>query len=364
MVNRFEKLEQDKKISQSVIRALPDDKLVGARDFIKRLLEFRKSKKLYDTYITGVKNAMKYNETNRIYVEYRIDGTVTGRLSNAGLDGNEGNKMGISFHTLPRETQFNIRDYVIAPPGHKFITADMKSMELRILAHLAKEKNMARAFNERMDLHTYSASLTFAKPMEKVTKEERQIAKAVSFLTVYGGTEKTLAMKQGISFKKAKNIIDGWMAAFPGVPRYMQHVDQFITKNQYAYTIFGRRRNLPNAASEAQYIRQEAFRQGLNFTVQSSASDTLLCCLLGMDAEFKQRKMSTKIVATVHDSVELISPDNEVEDAIKILHHHMIEYPYIKEHFGIKFSVPLEIEIMVGSSFGSGEEYHLSSPTS
>jgi DNA polymerase-1 len=171
-------------------------------------------------------------------------------------------------------------------------------------------------------------------------------------------------MKQGISFKKAKNIIDGWMAAFPGVPRYMQHVDQFITKNQYAYTIFGRRRNLPNAASEAQYIRQEAFRQGLNFTVQSSASDTLLCCLLGMDAEFKQRKMNTKIVATVHDSVELISPDNEVEDAIKILHHHMIEYPYIKEHFGIKFSVPLEIEIMVGSSFGSGEEYHLSSPTS
>jgi DNA polymerase I-like protein with 3'-5' exonuclease and polymerase domains len=83
-----------------------------------------------------------------------------------------------------------------------------------------------------------------------------------------------------------------------------------------------------------------------------------------MDAEFKQRKMNTKIVATVHDSVELISPDNEVEDAIKILHHHMTEYPYIKEHFDIKFSVPLEIEIMVGSSFGSGEEYHISSPTS
>jgi DNA polymerase-1 len=171
-------------------------------------------------------------------------------------------------------------------------------------------------------------------------------------------------MKQGISFKKAKNIIEGWMAAFPGVPAYMQHVDRFITKNRHAYTIFGRRRNLPNAASEAKYIRQEAFRQGLNFTVQSSASDTLLCCLLGMDAEFKQRGMKTKIVATVHDSVELISPDSEVEDAIKILHHHMTEYPYIRENFGIKFSVPLEIEVMVGNSFGSGEEYHISSPTS
>jgi len=297
VVNRFEKLEQDKNISKSVIRSMSDENLVQAKEFLTGLLDFRKSKKLYDTYITGVKKAMAYNEMDRIFVEYRIDGTVTGRLSNAGLDGNDSTKMGISFHTLPRETKWNIRDYVIAPPGHKFITADMKSMELRILAHLAKEKNMAKAFNERIDLHTYSASLTFSKAFDKVTKEERQIAKAVSFLTVYGGTEKTLAMKQGISFKKAKNIIDGWMAAFPGVPRYMQHVDQFITKNQYAYTIFGRRRNLPNAASEAQYIRQEAFRQGLNFTVQSSASDTLLCCLLGMDAEFKQRKMNTKIVA-------------------------------------------------------------------
>lgn len=364
MLNRFEKLEQEKRISKSVIRSLPTEKIIASRDFIKSLLEFRRSRKLYDTYITGVKDAMNYNEMDRIFVEYRIDGTVTGRLSNAGLDGDDGNKMGISFHTLPRESQYNIRDYVIAPPGHKFITADMKSMELRILAHLAKEKNMAKAFNERMDLHTYSASLTFGKHMDKVTKEERQIAKAVSFLTVYGGTEKTLAMKQGISFKKAKNIIDGWMAAFPGVPRYMQHVDKFITENKYAYTIFGRRRNLPNAASDAKYIRQEAFRQGLNFTVQSSASDTLLCCLLGMNEEYKQKKMKTKIVATVHDSVEIISPDSEVEDAIKILNYHMTEYPYIKDTFGIKFSVPLEIEVMVGNSFGSGEEYHISNPTS
>ena len=149
------------------------------------------------------------------------------------------------------ETKFNIREYVVAPKGYKFITADMKSMELRVLAHLAKEKSMAKAFNDRIDLHTYSASMTFGKPMEKVTKEERQIAKEVSFLTVYGGTEKTLAMKRGISFKKAKGIIDGWMATFPGVPRYMEHVQNFITSNKYAYTIFGRRRNLPNEIGRA-----------------------------------------------------------------------------------------------------------------
>jgi len=261
-MNRFEKLEQEKNISRSVIASLDDAKILNARNFISSLLEFRRSRKLHDTYISGVREAMDYNGSDKIYVEYRIDGTVTGRLSNAGYSAGK-NSMGISFHTLPRETKFNIRDYVVAPEGHKFITADMKSMELRILAHLAKEKNMAKAFIERMDLHTYSASLTFNKPMEKVTKEERQIAKAVSFLTVYGGTEKTLAMKQGISFKKAKSIIDGWMAAFPGVPRYMDHVGRFITANNYAYTIFGRKRNLPNASAEAKYVRKQAFRQGL-----------------------------------------------------------------------------------------------------
>jgi DNA polymerase-1 len=268
--------------------------------------------------------------------------------------------MGISFHTLPRETKFNIREYVVAPKGYKFITADMKSMELRVLAHLAKEKNMAKAFNDRIDLHTYSASMTFGKPMAKVTKEERQIAKEVSFLTVYGGTEKTLAMKRGISFKKAKGIIDGWMATFPGVPRYMEHVQDFINRNKYAYTIFGRRRNLPNAASEAKYIRQEAFRQGLNFTVQSSASDTLVCCILGLNEDLKKKKMGAKIIATVHDSIELIAPIGQVDETIALLYHHMTNYPYIKENFKFEYSVPMEIEVMVGDSFGSGQEYHIS----
>ena len=362
-MNRFEKLEMEKQISQSAIRSLGDANIVNARDFIKGLLDYRRSKKLYDTYISGVKEAMDYNGSDKIYVEYRLDGTVTGRLSNAGYETDK-HRMGISFHTLPRETKFNIREYVVAPKGYKFITADMKSMELRVLAHLAKEKSMAKAFNDRIDLHTYSASMTFGKPMEKVTKEERQIAKEVSFLTVYGGTEKTLAMKRGISFKKAKGIIDGWMATFPGVPRYMEHVQNFITSNKYAYTIFGRRRNLPNAASEAKYIRQEAFRQGLNFTVQSSASDTLVCCILGLNQDLLKKKMGAKIIATVHDSIELIAPINEVDETIALLYHHMTNYPYIKENFKFEFSVPMEVEVMVGDSFGSGEEYHLSSPTS
>ena len=348
--------QENKNISNAVIRELDDATLKEAKLFIIGLLDFRKKKKLYDTYIIGTKEALNYNGVDKIFLEYRIDGTVTGRLSNAGMDGSKTEKMGISFHTLPRDTEYNIRSYVVAPKGYKFITADMKAMELRILAHLSRDSNMSKAFRDKEDLHTYSAAMTFSKDRDKITKEERQIAKEVSFLTVYGGTENTLAQKRGISEKKAKKIIDSWMNTFYGIPMYMKHVHKFIKTNAYAYTIFGRRRNLPNIRSEVLWIRDESLRQGLNFTVQSASSDALVCCLLGINAELKNKKLDAWIAGTVHDSVEIICHESLVTEVVGIIKHHMIHYPYIKENFGFEFSVPLEIDIEVGDSFGSGEK--------
>lgn len=348
--------DEDKLLSQEVIKSKSDETLLGARKFLKSFLDLRGLEKLNDTYISGAKDALAFTGDGKIYVDYRLDGTATGRLSNAAYDC--GTKMGVSFHTLPRNTEFNIRSYVVAPEGHDFITCDMKSMELRILAHLAREKKMAQAFHDKVDLHTYSASMTFSKPMDKVTKEERQIAKTVSFLVVYGGNASTLARKQGLPLKRAESIINNWMEAFPGVPLYMSHVHNYIMKNKYAYTIFGRRRHLPNVDSKEQYVQKAALRQGLNFTVQSAASDTLLCALIGIYNKYKQEKMSSKIVATVHDSLEVISPKHETKKAIEIIHDEMINYHYAKKHFGISFNVPLEIEILVGPSFGIGEEVH------
>ena len=352
--------EQNKLISASVLAQKSDAELIKIQDFITQFLELRSEEKLYNTYIKSVDTAIKYNKHNKIYVDYRLDGTATGRLSNAGYSADE--TMGVSFHTLPREGgAVNIRSYVVAPEGWDFITADMKSMELRILAHLARERNMARAFKEGMDLHTYSASVTFGKPMDKITKEERQIAKEVSFLVVYGGSDYTLARKRGIPQKRAAEIINGWMAAFPGVPSYMEHDFEHIRQRGYAYTIFGRRRNLPNINARVESVQKQALRQGLNFTVQSAASDTILSCILGLNKRFKENGFKAKIVATVHDSVEIICPKDETKKVLKVLHHEMTEYPYIREKFGFSFSVPLEIEVLVGPSFGVGEEVEFES---
>jgi len=351
-------------ISKSVISNLSDENLKKAKNVIDNLLEYKRIKKLYDTYIQGVRTSLENTGNGKIYVRYNLDGAVTGRLSNSGIYVESGNKsfgkFGISFHTLPREQEdFNIRNYVIAPEGHKFVTADVKAMELRILAHVSGDKNMINAFKSGEDLHSFSASMTFGVDIEDVTKEQRQLAKEVSFLTVYGGTAYTLSMRRGITEKKAQGIIDKWMSAYPSVPKYMDWCRDFIEKNSYISTIFNRRRNLPNIRSPFKPVRETAYRQGLNFTIQSPASDVLLCSMLGIENVLKKRGMKSKIVATVHDSIEFISPDDEVDTLCGIIYNQMVNYYYLRNNFNIELKVPIDIDIEVGTSFGNGKRYEI-----
>ena len=345
-------------IARAVLNSMTDDQVKAAKRFFDRFSEYKKLTKLHSVYIEGARTALGNTGNSRMYVKYNIDGTVTGRISNSGANvgRKKENKIGVSFHTLPRESlDVNIRDYVVAPKGHDFITIDMKAMELRVLAHVANEENMIHAFKSGVDLHSYSAGLTFNKDPKDVTKLERQIAKEVSFLTVYGGTAYTLASKRNIPEERAEEIINSWLRAFPGVGRYMNTIDEYINQFAYAKTIFGRYRHLPNVRSPFKNVRREAFRQGLNFTIQSAASDILLCGMLGVIEKLKG--MKAKVVATVHDSIELIAPKNETRKVVEIVKDELENYHYLRENFHINLKVPLGVDVEVGSSFGNGVEY-------
>ncbi len=344
-------------IAKSVLANMSDAQVKAAKRFFDRFSEYKKYTKLHSTYIEGVRNALK-NTGDRIYCKYDLGGTVTGRISNSGasIGRKKTDKIGVSFHTLPREAlDVNIRDYVVAPKGHDFITVDYAGMELRVLAHIANERNMIKAFESGADLHSYSAGLTFSKDPSEVTKEQRQIAKAVSFLTVYGGTGYTLASKHNMPEDRANEIIESWMRAFPGVRRYMDTVDDYIKQFGYAKTLFGRYRHLPNYKSPFKNIRRESFRQGLNFTIQSPASDILLCGMLGVVNKLKG--MKGKVIATVHDSIELICPKEETKEVVRIVTDELVNYHYMKNNFGINLRVPLAVDVEVGSSFGNGVAY-------
>ena len=345
-------------IARAVLNSMTDDQVKAAKRFFDRFSEYKKLTKLHSVYIEGARTALSNTGNSRMYVKYNIDGTVSGRISNSGANvgRKKENKIGVSFHTLPRESlDVNIRDYVVAPKGHDFITIDMKAMELRVLAHVANEENMIHAFKSGVDLHSYSAGLTFNKDPKDVTKLERQIAKEVSFLTVYGGTAYTLASKRNIPEERAEEIINSWLRAFPGVGRYMNTIDEYINQFAYAKTIFGRYRHLPNVRSPFKNVRREAFRQGLNFTIQSAASDILLCGMLGVIEKLKG--MKAKVVATVHDSIELIAPKNETRKVVEIVKDELENYHYLRENFHINLKVPLGVDVEVGSSFGNGVEY-------
>lgn len=349
------------KIAESVLSSISDGNLIEAKKFLDRLAEYKKLDKLYKTYIVGTEQALENTGNGKVYSTYNLAGAVTGRLSNSGINVVKGSpkegKLGVSFHTLPKEKEdlaVNIRDAFVAPKGWKFVTVDKQAMEVRVLAHVANEKNLIQAFASGKDLHTFSAGMTFNKPEDQITKEERQIAKAVTFLTVYGGTHFTLAAKQNISEDRAESIIASWMQAFPGVSGYMDEVQDYLDEHQYVKSIFGRYRHLPNIKSPIKSVRKRAFRQGLNFTIQSPANDILLCALLGLSKRIKKEKMQAKIIGTVHDSIQVVCPPEELDQLVAVIKDEMINYHYMREHFGISLRVPMALDLDVGSSFGNG----------
>ena len=323
------------------------------KEFLEKVLEFRKINKLNTDYIVGTKKSILYNEENRIFCDFRFEGTRTGRLSCAAQSDRIG-KMGVSFHTLSSEDEYNIRTMYCAEEEEIFITADYSTMELRILALIAREEGMLEAFNAGKDLHTYTASTLFGGKYEAVKKPQRKIAKTANFLIVYGGGAYNLAMTAGIQMRAAKEVFRKYEVEFPRVFQYMKEVERNIFRDKYVTTIFGRRRNLPNIDSPNEKIVKKAIRQGVNCTIQSPASDILLFAVEGYCEDVGT---SEHLKAVVHDSAELSVPKKDWIKHITVLYYNMIENPRLKTAFSeIDFDVPFEVEIKVGKSFGEGIE--------
>lgn len=344
-------------ISRSVIANTSTEKLEGALNFINKLRELTAAEKLYDTYYKGISKALEYNQSDNIYYDFRFDGTVTGRLSCAAYTCNE-NKMGVSFHTLPRSpedpNEVNIRKLFLPPVGWYFITADYKTMELRILAHLSQDKRMIEAINSGEDLHKITASLIYGVPVDRVTKFQRQVAKSASFLIVYGGGAWKLAKTVNIPEDEAVEVIEALKHAYPDVFTWQDQVKEFLIKNKYVVSLFGRRRNLLDIRSPAKAIQARCIRQAGNFVIQSSASEITSFALLDICKSLKSQKLLSRPVASVHDSIEVVSPKQDLIETLGIVKHRMTNYPYLQQCYGFKFSVPLDIDVEVGSSFGGG----------
>jgi DNA polymerase-1 len=359
-VGKYSEQKLLQNLCEELIKDKETEELHSLQQFLTSLKYYRKVKKLKDTFITGPLKAVEYNGRPVIHSDFNLDGTVTGRMSCSAYKAKEGNTpkpMGVSFHTLPKKdtaTAVNIRKAYIAPPGYAFVAADYSTMELRVLAAIAGIERMKKAFREGMDLHTYSASLTFDKPMEEIDKEtERQPAKITSFLIVYGGGAPNLANSVGIPLKRAEWIINRFMEIYPELPMFMDDVRRELIENQYVTTLFGRKRRLPDILSTDKKIQERAFRQGLNTLIQSPASDIMECAVLGAVREMKSKGLDSRVVAVVHDSMEVICRKDLVEEVVEIMYRHMVENP-IMASLGVDLNLPLVVDFDIGNSFGDG----------
>ncbi len=309
------------------------EKLRGKDPVINDILEFRMLSKLKSTYAEGLANYI--DENGRIHTSFQMTVTATGRLSST-----EPNLQNIPVR---KQLGAQIRGMFIPNKGNVLVDADYSQIELRILAHLAEDKNMIEAFNSGMDFHAVTAAKVFGLPIDKVTPDLRSKAKAVNFGIVYGISAFALSQDIGVSVAEAKSYMDSYYATYDGIARYMEKTIEDAKKNGYVSTMFGRRRNMPELKNANFNIRSFGERVARNMPVQGSAADIIKIAMIRVRDRFAEEGMHAKLILQVHDELIVECPENEKEQAAAILNSEMEK--------AASLSVPLLVEVGSGHSW-------------
>ena len=268
------------------------------------LLNYRSLAKLKSTY-TDKLPRMVDSKTGRVHTNYAQSVAVTGRLTS-----NEPNLQNIPVRTAEGR---RIREAFIAPSGHSIISADYSQIELRIMAHIAQDAGLLRAFAAGEDIHRATAAEVFGVSLEAVDNEQRRYAKIINFGLIYGMSEFGLASQLGIERAAARAYMDRYFARYPSVADYMQRTREVAKSNGYVETVFGRRLWLPEINSPNGNRRQGAERAAINAPMQGTAADIIKLAMIAVHNWLAHEKLSSKLIMQVHDELVLEVPDNEIE---------------------------------------------------
>ncbi len=274
-----------------------------------KVLEYRKYSKLYSTYVVGLLDEIF--EDGKVHTIFKQSLTLTGRLSSV-----EPNIQNIPIRT---EDGRLIRSAFVPSDGAILVSADYSQIELRILAHVSKCKNMIDAFNSGIDLHSSTAAKIYGVSINDVTKEQRRIAKAVNFGIVYGMSPWGLAEELHIGTFEANDFINRYFMIYPEVKDYLDKVVNNTKQVGYTETIFGRRRYMPEINSSNGALRQFAERTAKNAPIQGAAADVIKLAMVATSKKFKELGLKSKLIAQVHDELVVDTVISEEEIVKKIL---------------------------------------------
>ena len=289
-------------------------------DVPKRILDIRQKSKIKNTYLDKI--IPQLDRDSRLRTGFNLHGTTSGRLSSSGK---------LNMQQLPRDNP-TVKGCIKAAPGHKIVAMDLTTAEVYVAAVLAKDTALMDVFKSGGNFHSTIAHKVFRLPCEvdevvDLYPDRRQAAKAVTFGIMYGAgpakISEQVTKDSGKYFSKqeATEVINDYFGAFHKLKAWIDDNQKFIQQNGFVYSFFGRKRRLPNVASTDPGVRSHSIRSGLNFLVQSTASDINLLGAIDMGAYIKANNMKSRIFALVHDSILAEVPEDEIEHySEKLLH--------------------------------------------
>ncbi len=309
--------------------------LQGKHEIIDYLLDHRKYSKLISTYVDSLPE-ISNPVTHRIHTSYNQTIAATGRLSS----------------TDPNLQNIPIKDpegrmiragFIPVNEDYELLSLDYSQIELRIMAHFSKDKNMLEAYEKGLDIHARTASALFSVPESEVTPEMRNKAKVVNFSVIYGTTAFGLAENLKISRTEAGMFIDKYFYQYPGVKTYMETVSSECFEKGYVETLSGRRRYIPLIKSSRRQEVEAAKRIAINSPIQGTSADLIKKAMLDIHSSIKKNKLNSKMILQVHDELVFEVHKSEKDKVLKLAKNAMENVE--------KLLIPLEVKGKFGKNW-------------
>ena len=292
--------------------------LARDHEIVRLILDWREKSKIKSTYLDTLGPLRRGD--GRVHTTYNQTITATGRLSSSDPN----------LQNIPTRSELGrtVKTAFSAGEGSVFLAVDYSQIELRLLAHLSGDEHLVRAFNEGEDFHAETAARVFGVPVSEVTPDLRSRAKAVNFGIVYGQQAYGLSQSLHISMAEARDMIDRYYEAYPGVRTFLDNVVARAKQTGYAETMYGRRRHIPELKAKNPQLRGFGERTAMNHPMQGTAADIIKIAMARVSRRLEEEGFAAHMILQVHDELDFECPVNEVErltDMVQDVMEHVVD---------------------------------------
>lgn len=311
--------------------------LARDHEIVRLILDWREKSKIKSTYLDTLGPLRRAD--GRVHTTYNQTITATGRLSSSDPN----------LQNIPTRSELGrtVKTAFSAGEGSVFLAVDYSQIELRLLAHLSGDEHLVRAFNEGEDFHAETAARVFGVPVSEVTPDLRSRAKAVNFGIVYGQQAYGLSQSLHISMAEARDMIDRYYEAYPGVRTFLDNVVARAKQTGYAETMYGRRRHIPELKAKNPQLRGFGERTAMNHPMQGTAADIIKIAMARVSRRLEEEGFAAHMILQVHDELDFECPIDEVERLTTMVRD-------VMEHV-VDLRVPLIAEASTGITWADAK---------